>query len=311
MLLSGEKTTLPEAEARALFLAYDPSAVFEKPEDRILLVDSEADPFLVGTRVAFARRVGRLLDLPADAEAEVKGKKVRLRSFDLQDRPPFDPESVLRNIDSQVDMLHPDYEFTVVRGKRDYLALTRPGDMNQAWSRRRPRARPFFHPSAIFPKLSRALVNLSRCQQGEVFLDPFAGTGSLTLEAFLIGAKAVAVDLAPWTARGAIRNMKHFGQEWMGVVRADSFQPPLTQVDAVATDIPYGRASSTKGKGGEDVLRLALSVLPSLLRSGSRAVLMHPSQMKIQSSKALALEDEHDLYVHKFLTRTISILRRR
>jgi putative methyltransferase (TIGR01177 family) len=311
VLLSGEQTTLPEAEARALFLTYDPSAVFEKPEDRILLVDSQVDPFLVGTRVAFARRVGRLLDAPLDAQADVAGKKVRLRSFDLQDSPPFDPESVLHNVDSRVDMLHPDYEFTVVRGKRDYLALTRPGDMNQTWSRRRPRARPFFHPSAIFPKLSRALVNLSRCRQGEVFLDPFAGTGSLTLEAYLIGAKVVAVDLAPWTARGAIRNMKHFGQEWMGAVRADSFQPPLTRVDAVATDIPYGRTSSTKGKGGEDVLRLALSVLPSLLRSGSWAVLMHPRQLEIQSSKELALEGEHDLYVHKFLTRTISILRRR
>jgi tRNA G10 N-methylase Trm11 len=79
----------------------------------------------------------------------------------------------------------------------------------------------------------------------------------------------------------------------------------------VATDIPYGRTSSTKGKGGEDVLRLALSVLPSLLRSGSWAVLMHPRQLEIQSSKELALEGEHDLYVHKFLTRTISILRRR
>jgi tRNA (guanine10-N2)-dimethyltransferase len=311
VLLSGEQTSLPEAEARALFLAYDPAAIFEKPEHRILLVYSEADPFLVGARVAFARRVGRLLDTPSDAETEVKGKKVRLRSFDLHERPRFDPESVLRNVESQVDMLHPDYEFTVVRGNQDYLALTRPGDMNQAWSQRRPRARPFFHPSAIFPKLSRALVNLSRCLQREVFLDPFAGTGSLNLEAAIIGARVVAIDLAPWTARGAIRNMKHFGQEWMGVVRADSFQPPLLPVDAVATDIPYGRASSTKGKGGEDVLRLAFSILPSLLRSGSRAVLMHPSKIKVQGSNELALEGEHDLYVHKFLTRTISLLRRR
>ena len=66
VLLSGEGTTIPAAEARALFLAYDPEAKFAFPEERIMIAESKAAPALVARRVAFARRVGALLDDPAE-----------------------------------------------------------------------------------------------------------------------------------------------------------------------------------------------------------------------------------------------------
>ena len=311
VLLSGEGTSLPEAEARALFLAYDPGSKFESPERRVLLVESEADPLLVSSRIAFARRVGLLIGEPIDAAPKVKGKKVRLRNFDLVTKARLDPGRFLRGVDAEVDLVDPDYEFTLVRGDREYLALTMPGRMRQAWSSRRPRARPFFHPSAIFPKLSRALVNLSRCRAGDLFLDPFAGTGSLALEAALVGARAVALDQVAKMTWGSLANMKHFRQEWLGVVRADAFHAPLTEVDAMATDVPYGRASSTRGRDERDTMQQSLSALPGLLRKGSRLVLMHAQRTRAEGSQDLALEEEHDLYVHKLLTRTITVLRRR
>ncbi|MDA4121036.1 MAG: hypothetical protein OK404_01355 [Thaumarchaeota archaeon] len=309
--LSGENHQIPEAEVRSLFLAYDQKSKFESPEPRVLVAESIADPFLVASRVAFSRRVGRLLDKAADAAAEIDGKTVRLRNFDIGNKPPLDPERVLQGFDCKVDLINPDYELTLIRGVGEYLVLTRPGRMHQGWSHRRPRARPYFHPSAIFPKLSRALVNLTRCKEGQLFLDPFAGTGSLPLEAELVGARVVALDQTAKMVRGALLNMKHFGEEWLGVIRASAFRSPLTCVDAVATDIPYGKLSSTGGKELQDVLRLTLSILPEVLRSGSRAVLMHPSQMNVVDSADLELEEEHDLYVHKLLTRTISVLKRR
>jgi 16S rRNA G966 N2-methylase RsmD len=312
VLLSGEGTSIPEAEARALFLTYDPGSRFESPEKRILLVDSLADPFVVASRVAFSRRAGRLIERPPDARNDVLGRRVRLRNFDLGGgRPSFDPRSVLKGVDATVDLKNPEFEFSLVRGKKDYIVLTKPGEMNQAWSRRRPRARAFFHPSAIFPKLARALVNLSRFKEGEVFLDPFSGTGSLAIEAFEAGARVIASDLVARMALGSLVNMRHFGQDWMGVIRADAFSHPVRHVDAIATDLPYGRASSTRGADPRDIVQRTLATMPPLLKEGSRMVVMHPQTLKIEGSAVMALEEEHHLYVHKLLTRTITILRRR
>jgi putative methyltransferase (TIGR01177 family) len=312
VLLSGEGTSVPEAEARALFLAYDPGSRFESPEKRVLLVDSLADPFVVASRVAFSRRVGRLIEGPLDDQKEVQGRRVRLRSFDLGNgKPGLDPRSVLRGVDAKVDLRNPDFEFSLVRGEKDYVALTKPGKMSQAWSRRRPRVRAFFHPSAIFPKLARALVNLSRFREGEVFLDPFSGTGSLAIEAFEAGARVVASDQAAKMALGSLANMRHFGQEWMGVIRADAFSHPVRHVDAIATDLPYGRASSTRGVDPRDIAQRTLATMPLLLKEGSRMVVMHPQTLRVEGSAEMVLEEEHHLYVHKLLTRTITVLRRR
>lgn len=312
VLLSGETTSLPEAEARALFLAYDPSSKFESPEERVLLVESSVDPAVVASRVAFSRRVGVLIPDSSSMAEVVRGKKVRVRSFLLLGGGVrVDPEEVLGDLDVTVDLENPDYEFTVISGKGKYLVLTSPATMRQGWSLRSPRRRPFFHPSAIFPKLSRALVNLSRCKEGELFLDPFCGTGSLPLEASEIGAYAVGFDLDEAMTRGAVSNMKKFGRKWLGVVRCDSFHPPIRGVDAIATDVPYGRASSTRGRGTENVVRDTLETMPMLLKSGSRMVIMHSDTMPVELTSEWAFEEEHRLYVHKFLTRVITILRRR
>ncbi len=278
----------------------------------MLLAESNADPFKVGSRIAFARRVGRLVEDHSQAAELLKGRRVRFRCFDLggSERAP-DPEKYLGGIDSTVDLQDPEYELTLVRGDEEYLAITAPGAMRQAWATRRPRHRPFFHPSAIFPKLSRALVNLSRCKEGDVFLDPFAGTGSIPIEARLVGARVVAVDQAEAMVRGALSNMKHFGQDWMGVIRADSIHLPLSAVDAIATDIPYGRASSTRGRGPEEIMELLLPLLARVMKPNSLLVLMHPQQIPVGGTEAFSLQEEHHLHVHKLLTRTISVLRRR
>ncbi len=312
VLLSGEATSIPEAEARALFLAYDPGSRFESPEKRVILVESEADPYRVSSRVAFSRRVGLLLDDPLDAADVVRGKRVRFRSFDLNSGlSPPDPEVSMGGLEVNVDLKNPDYEITLVRGRKNYLALTAPGTMRQTWSKRRPRRRAFFHPSAIFPKLSRALVNLSRCKEGQIFLDPFSGTGSLPIEAAEIGARVVASDQVARMVRGSLANMNHFGQRWMGVLRADVYNHPLRRADAVATDVPYGRASSTRGSGPSDLIDGALASIAPMLEEGSRMVLMHSSQVAVRGTPEMVVEEELQLYVHRLLTRTITIMRRR
>jgi putative methyltransferase (TIGR01177 family) len=300
------------AEAKALFLAYDPDSDFESPSPRILIARSSADPFLVGSRIAFARRVGSLIEDSNELSHLLGSHRVRFRSFDLVSKlAPADPERFLRGVDATVDLNSPDYEVTLVRGETEFLAVTSPGTMKQEWSARRPRKRTYFHPSAIFPKLSRALVNMTRCKQGDVFVDPFAGTGSIPIEAFIVGASVVAMDQAQQMVRGALANMKQFGQDWLGVLRVDSTTRPLTRVDAIATDIPYGRASSTRGRKPGEILDLLLPSLTEVVRPSSFVVLMHPQDVSVKGTPSLSVVEEHHLYVHKLLTRTITVLRRK
>ena len=312
VLLSGEGTTVPLAEAKALFLAADPQSTFDTPEPRVLIADSEADPLAIGSRIAFARRVGYLLQAPADAKGLLAGRRVRFRSFDLNPgKTQPDPGEYMEGTGAAVDLIDPDYELTLVRGKRDYLAVTAPTHMLQGWSLRRPRSRPFFHPSAIFPKLSRALVNMTRCKRGDIFLEPFAGTGSIAIEASLVGARVVTVDLSEEMVWGASSNMRHYAQDWLGIIRADSAHVPLHGVCAVATDIPYGRASSTRGRLPEQMIDLLLPELVSAMNRGSYLVLMHPKSVAVEPTPDFAIEEEHHLQVHKLLTRTITVLKRR
>ena len=312
VLLSGEGSTVPLAEAKALFLAYDLRSSFESPEPRVLIADSASDPARVGSRIAFARRVGELVEERSELRDRLRGRRVRFRAFDLRrEGAAPGPDEYLEGPDVTVDLAAPELEVTLVRGARDYVAVTAPGRMMQGWSLRRPRRRPFFHPSAIFPKLSRALVNLSRCREGDVFFDPFAGTGSIPIEARLVGADVVAVDLSERMARGCLGNMRHFGQEWLGVIRADSARLPVRKVGAVATDVPYGRASSTRGRLPREMVDLVLPSLASVTAPRSLMVVMHPREVPVAGTEELSVLEEHHLHVHKLLTRTITVLERR
>jgi tRNA (guanine10-N2)-dimethyltransferase len=217
-------------------------------------------------------------------------------------------------VEGNVALEEPDREVSVfvgADGVTTYLAITRPGAMRQGWVTRRPRSRAFFHPSAIFPKLSRALVNLSGVQAGEAFLDPYCGTGSLLIEASIIGAEPVGIDLARKMVRGARRNSIKYGQPWLGIVRGDSRRLPIREVGAVATDIPYGRASSAGGLESSEILRSLVEGAEHVLPVGRKLVVMHPKSLEVEEVVGgLRIEEELDIYIHRTLTRTITVMRR-
>jgi putative methyltransferase (TIGR01177 family) len=300
----------------ALVRMQDSSATFEHPEERVLIASSRADTDSVAGRIAFTKRVGELVQggrLDGDQLESLSKETFRVTVFELDDRRADSAGMVTDyagQIRGRVDLKNPDRELTIVRGERDYVALSRPGLMKQTWVSRRPRARPFFHPAAMFPKLSRALVNLSRVGPGEVFLDPFCGTGSLLLEAHELGALPVGADRDQRMTRGALKNMASFGQKWLGVVRADVGRAPLSGVDGIATDIPYGRTSSVSGSNASAIMENLRSTASQMLGEGKRLVAMHPKTVAVGSGSDFVVEEEHDIYIHRKLTRTISVLRR-
>lgn len=315
-ILSGEESGLPEAEARALVRDLDPEAEFTRPERGLLVAQTTADPVRLGSRVAFSRRVGLLVRDGEFDEAHLallRRGTYRVRVFGSGERSDEAMvASVAEKVGGKVDLDDPDAEVSVYIGEEGtpHLAIASPRSMRQGWSTRRPRSRAFFHPSAIFPKLSRALVNLSGAQPGEVFLDPYCGTGSLLIEASLLGVEAIGIDVARKMVRGAQRNSEKYGQRWLGVIRSDSRSMPVTQVGAIATDIPYGRASSSRGLTSGEILESLVEEARGSLAPGRKLVVMHPKTTEVRSGE-MRVEQELDMYVHRMLTRTITVMRRR
>jgi putative methyltransferase (TIGR01177 family) len=317
-ILSGESTGIPEAEAESLVSDLDPAASFSHPERGLLLAETTADPGAIAARVAFSRRVGTAVP---DGEFDVKqllllrSGSYRVRVFGEARGPEDEREvisSIAEKVDGTVSLDNPDLEVSAFIGPRDrrrYYAITAPLSMEQEWASRRPRSRAFFHPSAIFPKLSRALVNLSGVQPGETFLDPFCGTGSLMIEASIVGADPVGIDLARKMVRGARRNSLKYGQPWVGLIRGDSRSLPITKVAGMATDIPYGRASSAGGLESSELLSATVAGASEVLAERGKLVVMHPKRLEAPQG-AMWTERELDIYVHRTLTRTVTVMRK-
>jgi tRNA (guanine10-N2)-dimethyltransferase len=314
-LLSGEETGIPAAEAMALARMQDSSSTFEVPNERVVIATTKADPSEIEARIAYSRRVGALIpgyELDEGQLRLLRSGTYAIRVFDLRGKGQSEDlvSRLAEKVSGRVSLKNPDAELTVVRGEEDYLAVTRPSRMSQRWVKRRPRARAFFHPSAIFPKFSRLLVNLSGARAGESFLDPFCGTGSLLLEAAEVGIRPIGIDLHRKMTAGALLNRSKFGQDWLGVIRADARRLPLVRVDAIATDIPYGKLSTTSGSSSVQILENLIKEASTVLVSGRRLVVMHPDSLHVEGRYGFEIENQLHVFVHKKLTRTVTVLRR-
>jgi len=267
---------------------------------------------------------GSVEELAKEVHTEtIEPGKTFVVASETLDRPPCADLGALiqERTGARASLEDPDIVFQLENtGETFVLGIARNGFKSFSWRLRRPRARRFFLPSAIFPKLACLLVNLSRVEEGEIFLDPFCGTGSLLIESCVMGITAVGFDLTRWIAKGAQMNLNGLSLNQGLVLRADSTSSnlPVRSADGIATDVPYGRASSTKGKTTAAIVteftRAAADILD---HSDSRkkpkyCVVMHPLGIDFDFDASLfELSEEHHLYVHRNLTRAISVLKRR
>ena len=147
---------------------------------------------------------------------------------------------------------------------------------------RRPRKRPFFHPSAMPAKLARCMVNLARARRNDLVLDPFCGTGTFLIEASLIGCRVVGLDAKRQMVRGSLQNLKFFNREAEGVIVADAKQMPLIKVDCVVTDPPYGRSSSTMGYTTKEIVQDFLEKVNDKIAEHRRICISAPRTISIE-----------------------------
>ena len=182
---------------------------------------------------------------------------------------------------------------------------------------RSPGRRPFFKPGPLSPQLSRAFVNLARLRRGDVYLDPFCGTGGFVIEACLIGASRCLCGDLDWAmVRGAPRNLEAYcrGHAWLVAAwNAASLPVAPGSVDAIATDPPYGRSTTTGGQGYERLVSRFLEAAAGAVRPGGYIVYAGPERFKpwrLAAEAGLRVVDRIEMYVHGSLTRAIVVARR-
>ncbi|MDG6229531.1 MAG: TRM11 family methyltransferase [Candidatus Thermoplasmatota archaeon] len=213
-------------------------------------------------------------------------------------------------LDRKVSLRSPDIELrALITSSNVYVGrLLYTIDRGQ-FERRKAQHRPFFSPISLHPKVARALVNLSEIQSGQLMYDPFCGTGGILIEAGLIGACLFGSDISAKMIQGAKENLTFYNLNAEQMFSADigEIHTYLNKsIDAVVTDLPYGKATTTLGESLTPLYLRAFESISKVLKPGGKAVLGLPDKTLIKcndTKKHLNLERIYPIPVHRSLTR--------
>jgi tRNA (guanine10-N2)-dimethyltransferase len=201
--------------------------------------------------------------------------------------------------------------FGVITQDRFVFGLKMAEIVPKPFVERRPRKRPFFHPSAVQAKLARCMVNLAQPKKNDLVVDPFCGTASMLIEAGLIGCRVLGLDVRRQMINGSFQNLNHYNIEPDGMVLADARQLPIAKTDSIVTDPPYGRSATTLGWSTQQIVEKFLPNAESVISKGKRICMASPKSIrigKIGEESGFRHLESHFVYVHRSLTREIAVL---
>ena len=337
-VLSGEHDSLPAAEIKAIIesegLPYSsavssyrlltltaPSEALRRVSERSLMYgwcgirlgecDADERQILNFVKNQPLEELARGIQSFAVRSARIGGATMSVRRVNLErDVGSVVKESVPR---LKVQLTDPDLTFVcVLDGSKFLFGLSGFRKPSGLMAPRRPRKRPVFHPSTMPPKIARCMVNLARSRPSSKFADPFCGVGGILIEAAMIGCNVVGIDASARMLRGARRNLNYYNLDALGFVRADARTPPYRGgLDAIATDPPYGRGSSTMGVKMSTLIMEFLGGAAQLLRKGGHLCISAPVEVDVERyarDGGFAVKESHLARVHRSLTRRFTVL---
>ncbi|MGE5575123.1 MAG: DNA methyltransferase [Ignavibacteria bacterium] len=347
-LLSGENESMPAAEVKAILETEGYTYANSQLLDQVLRLESEIDSVkLVQVRSAYTRVCAQELFtsnanmtdiVKSAAETDFKsvlksGESFVVRINRIKNYADKEINTMTLEVklgkqilsstkDTKVNLKSPDKTFLgIITDKKLVLGLKLTDITSKTFSERRPRKKPFFHPSAMPSKMARCMVNLAHAKAESVLLDPFCGTGTSLIEATYIGCRAIGVDAQRRMILGTKKNLEFFNITAEGLILADSRKTPLFKVDCMVTDPPYGRSSSTLKSTTKQLVQEVLKTSHELLGKGQRICIALPIRVN-QSGQTERMSEEvaqdianlgfkkidsHFVYVHRTLTREIMV----
>jgi len=210
--------------------------------------------------------------------------------------------------DRTVDLENPNIEMRVVLTDINVYVGLKIADVDRTlFEKRKVQYRPFFSPISLHPKLARALVNLSSIKKGETMLDPFCGTGGIVLEAELIGANVIGSDIEEKMINGCKKTLEFYEVKEHRLFCSDIGDIHKfinNYVDAVVTDLPYGKSTTTKGEDIKKLYSRTFENISKVLKKGGLAVIgLSNNEMISVGEKYFTLIDTYDFKVHRSMTR--------
>jgi len=314
--LSGEHPTLPRAEALAAMEAERVEVRALSWNSRVLHLDGSGPVERAVRRLGLARAAweelarGDLDALRAYArEVDLARRTFRVRAQDRGGR--MDAHAVEEVLGAEfartgrVDLTSPGLDLRVLLGDELVLGRSLFQVERSALEARKVARRRFARPISVHPKFARALVNLSRAPTGGLLLDPFCGTGGILLEASRLGMRALGSDISREMIEGARTSLRALEAE-AHLATADAGTPPWRdgRVLAVASDLPYGRATSTHGEPLTRLYDRAFAGFAQVLPRGGFAAVVVPTGRAVEiGERHLELVERHEYRVHRSLTR--------
>ena len=214
----------------------------------------------------------------------------------------------------KVDLTNPDNEIRVlITNKKIYVGLKKAEIDRVQFEKRKVQNRPFFSPISLHPKIARALVNISEIRKNETLLDPFCGTGGILIEAGLIGAKLIGSDVVKKMIDGCKKNLDFYGLKNYELFCSDvgDIRKQINYVDAVVTDLPYGKSTTTKGEEIKKLYERAFENISKILKEKRKAVIGLSNKEGIfLGEKYLSLIEKYEFRVHKRLTRYFAVYKK-
>jgi len=216
--------------------------------------------------------------------------------------------------DRSVDLSNPDIEMRIILTDTHlYVGLKIAEIKRTLFEKRKVQHRPFFSPISLHPKLARALVNLSVIKKGETLLDPFCGTGGILLEAGLVGAHVVGSDIEEKMINGCKKTLEFYDVKEYELFCSDigDIHQHVSSVDAVVTDLPYGKSTTTKGEDIQVLYNRAFQSISKILKNNGLAVIgLSNVDMISDGERYFTLIDTYEFKVHRSMTRYFTVYKK-
>ncbi|MEF8873480.1 MAG: methyltransferase [Candidatus Thermoplasmatota archaeon] len=175
---------------------------------------------------------------------------------------------------------------------------------------RQVKNRPFSSPISLKPWFTIALINLARPSRSSRLHDPFCGTGGLLIEGGKMGLEVSGGDKDPEMIKGCEKNLNEFDVK-CELKEGDVSQTIPEDIEIVATDPPYGRASSTSKEDLKSIYQRLFEASAERLKEGGRLAAIFPEEEYISMGEEhLELLERYRTKVHGSLDRNFTVFKK-